>query len=456
MKTFFMSKNTLLYILFLITVTADSCKKQDEFLNALPDISLAVPNTLNDCQLLLQNSTTFNTGDPGIINNTCDDYYVASNYFLLLPVYEQNSLTWVKDMYPNMQLSDWNNPYEQVFTANIVLEALEKISVKSQSDLQQYNELKGYALFFRGRAFFNLLQVFAKAYDSSTATSDPGIPIRLSSDLNIPSVRATVKASYDQVLSDLNAAAGLVPNTPPVISLPGKNAVYGYLARTYLSMRNYTMAYRSADTVLQNNVVLTDYNTLNAPIPISSNTLSEDLFRSSMITYRALLYSSVDSNIYAAYDTNDLRRKVYFFNSRGRIFFRGTYDVQHSNLYDGIATDEMYLVRAECLARSGDAVAAMNDLNTLLRTRYITGTYVDKTAINATDALNQILLERRKELICRGIRWWDIKRLNKESDHATTLVRIVSGTTYTLPPNDSRYALPIPDPEIEISGIQQN
>jgi hypothetical protein len=98
----------------------------------------------------------------------------------------------------------------------------------------------------------------------------------------------------------------------------------------------------------------------------------------------------------------------------------------------------------------------MNDLNTLLMTRWKTGTFVPYQAANADDALQQILTERKKELLFRGTRWADLRRLNKDSKFAMTLTRIINGVTYTLPPNDPRYAMPIPDNEISLSGIPQN
>jgi len=56
----------------------------------------------------------------------------------------------------------------------------------------------------------------------------------------------------------------------------------------------------------------------------------------------------------------------------------------------------------------------------------------------------------------RGQRWTDLKRLNKDSRFAVTLSRTVQGTTYTLPPNDPRYALLIPSEVILNSSMPQN
>jgi len=117
----------------------------------------------------------------------------------------------------------------------------------------------------------------------------------------------------------------------------------------------------------------------------------------------------------------------------------------------------MYLTRAECYARGGDATDAMNDLNTLMAKRWNnTVPFPTYTATSATDALNQILTERRKELCFRGLRWADLRRLNQDPAYAITLQRLLNGTTYSLPPNDLRYTLLIPLDEIQLSGIQQN
>jgi hypothetical protein len=66
------------------------------------------------------------------------------------------------------------------------------------------------------------------------------------------------------------------------------------------------------------------------------------------------------------------------------------------------------------------------------------------------------LLERRKELCFRGLRWQDLRRLNKEPEYAKTLTRKIDGITYTLPPNDPKYVFPIPPNVIALSGMQQN
>jgi hypothetical protein len=223
-------------------------------------------------------------------------------------------------------------------------------------------------------------------------------------------------------------------------------------------MRDYDNAFIYADSSLMLNNTLLDYNTLNAsmsyPVPLFND---ETLFHSIYSTTLTLnLYAKTDSSLYNDYADNDLRKTIFFkTNSDGSHTFKGSYDGS-IRLFNGFAVDEMYLTRAECYARKGNVASAMNDLNTLLSKRWQTGTFTPYTATDANDALTQILNERRKELLMRGIRWTDLRRLNKEPQFQKILVRDIGGSKYYLYPNDKRYVFPIPLEIIQLTGIEQN
>jgi tetratricopeptide (TPR) repeat protein len=297
--------------------------------------------------------------------------------------------------------------------------------------------------------------IWAKAYDRSTAASDLGIPLRLNSDFNEPSVRASVQAVYDKIIGDLEQAIRLLPVAPEHVMRPSRPAAYALLSRTYLAMREYDKAGKYADSCLQLKNTLIDYNTLNssANFPIS-------MFNSEVIAHHSLSTSSLfgktmDSSLYRSYAANDLRKTIFFrSNGDGSYAFKGSY-YGSAILFSGLATDEMYLTRAECFARAGNTTAALNDLNALLVKRYKSGTFVPVTAVDSQDALNKILIERRKELVHRNLRWMDVKRLNKEGANIT-IRRMINNKLYELPPNDPRYALPLPGYIVSITGMPQN
>jgi starch-binding outer membrane protein, SusD/RagB family len=88
--------------------------------------------------------------------------------------------------------------------------------------------------------------------------------------------------------------------------------------------------------------------------------------------------------------------------------------------------------------------------------RLLAGTFTGYSIADAAAALDTILVERRKELAFRGIRWSDLRRLNKEGRNIT-LTRNLNGMSYTLTPNSNLYTLPIPPDVLSFNpGMQQN
>jgi hypothetical protein len=453
---------TLFNAMFILFIS--SCKKQDNFLDAKPDQALVIGSSLTDYQLLLNNETIFNSiSDPGFGMVTADDdYYILDATWDGGTAPERNGYIWAQNFYESDPFyNDWSKPYTQVYYCNTVLEGLSKLQVSAQ-DLSQSNQIKGSALFYRAYAFYNLVQTFAMPYDSATANTDPGICLRLTADFNIPSTRATVQQCYNQILEDLQIALDLLPATATYKTQPSKWATNALFARIYLAMRNYAKAFTYSQACLSQNSILTDYNTLSpSSTNISTTFLDEDIFHSTMVNWSINTRNNaiIDSTLYNSYSANDLRKMRFFFLTNNKPYFKGSYDYK-STKFSGLATDEIYLIRAECNARLGNTTAAMTDLNNLLRTRWLkisgTSTYVDQFAADPNDALMKILVERRKELIFRGLRWTDLRRFNKEPALKKTLTRIIKGVTYTLLPNDVKYAVPIPPTEIQLSGIPQN
>ena len=144
----------------------------------------------------------------------------------------------------------------------------------------------------------------------------------------------------------------------------------------------------------------------------------------------------------------------YYYKPIDSSYLKGSY-AGNFFPFGGLATDELYLIRAECAARAGDSNSAMADINTLLSARWRRGAFPGYTVGSAQEALDTVLLERRKELAFRGLRWTDLRRMNAEGANIT-LTRNLNGTLYTLAPNSPLYVLPIPPDVISLSAIAQN
>lgn len=463
---FMKSKNILIWNLFIIILLFFnfSCQK---FVDIRRSSGQNLIETAEDCQLLLDNYTNLNTGYCSDGEVSTDDYYLNNDGYLSTYITDEDRdlYVWTPSAIRKLAQPQWQEPYQVVYLSNLVMENVEKL--KGKTDQVTLDGLRGASLFFRAYAFWQVAQLYAKPYNSSTSSQDFGIPIRLNSDVNGKSVRGTVEQTYNQIVADLKESVGLLSTTSSVASRPNKVSAYAMLARVYLSMENYPEALNNASLALQVNNKLIDYNTLdtNSVTPfIRFN--KEVIFQSLMNPGLTLdpgpqsnYIAKIDTILVQSYDSNDLRKRVFFElnSSDGSYSFTGNYEPSYtSSFFNGLAVDELYLIRAECYARAGNVSFAMLDLNTLLRSRWLIGKYKEFTSASVDDALSKILIERRKELVMRGQRWTDLRRLNRDSRFAKTLTRNINGVTYALPPNDLRYTLLIPDEVIINSQLEQN
>jgi tetratricopeptide (TPR) repeat protein len=451
-----MKEFKLLLVLFLILMSNYSCKK---YLDEKSDKKLVTPEKIEDLQAILDESFNMN------LNRTPAQGEVASdNYFLLDAIYEglsdnaRNYYVW-KDQVSLVHPNDWSAGYIPVYVANLCLEQVTKIN-KTKDNESKINNVVGSALFFRSYNLLNLTWIYAKAYDKTTAKDEFGIVLRTETDFNSRSKRSNLEETYAMILTDAKEAVAYLPDNPVHVYRPSKAAAYGLISRAYLSMGNVDSAFKYADLSLKIKNQLIDYKnttdvSVNGTNPFKQFN-SETIFYTEMVFEDCVspIYAKIDTNLYSLYANNDLRR-LAFFRTEGKYkSFKGTYTGRRTTLFSGIATDEMFLNRAECYARLGDKDLAMKDLNTLLNKRY-DASFSNLTASNSDEALTIILSERRKELLMRGLRWMDIKRLNK-SGLNLVLKRNLGGQIYTLQPIANRYALPIPMDIIAITGMPQN
>lgn len=446
----------LIYI--LLAGLLSGCTKT--FLDKKPDQTLVVPQTFQDLQALLDNSNSMNINMPALSEVSSDDYYVTDAGFasVTTPMF-RNAYTWNKDLYDGSpDIIDWNYTYQQIFYANVVLEGLEKMTAAQRAG-RQYATEKGSALFFRAYGLYSAAQLFCKPYNAATAAGDLGMPVRTSSDITQKSTRASVKATYDQVIADLQESLGYLPQTVSIKTRPSLAAGNGLLARAYLSMADYPHAFQYAGQALKLYSTLLDYDAASTTKLHSFRKYNDEVIFHSRIYYTSLTNNTsrllIDTTLYRMYVADDLRRVLFFTPAANGQTFKGSY-TGSDDLFNGIATDELYLIRAEAAARLGNTAAALADLNTLLTARYRAGKFTPLNAATAGEALDLVLKERRKELLLRGLRWSDLRRFNQEKGREVTLERQLYGTVYTLPPNSPRYVLPIPDIVIQLGGIPQN
>jgi tetratricopeptide (TPR) repeat protein len=457
-----MKKYQIIFCIIFILFT--SCQK---FLDIKTEGQQVFIKTSQDCLRILDNYSVMNVGFPSDGEASAGDFYINDASYLASARTQEdrNIYTWQPNAIRNAATTQWIPCYFKIYSSNLVLEALDKLSDTPTPELR--NMLRGAALFYRAFNFWQVAQLYTKPYNSENAQVDLGIPLRLNSDINAKSARSTNFQTYNQIITDLEEAANLLPSTVSISSRPSKVAAYAMLARVYLSMHDYDRALEASNKALQIKQDLLNYSTISktslTPFARFNN---EVIFHAVMIQSQLLLsgitatnVAKVEPSLISLYDVNDLRKSIFFkevSGSPGAYAFTGNYEPTTNGTYFvGLAVDELLLIRAECSVRRGDIVSGLTDLNALIKTRW-NGTYTNLTATTADGALQLVLNERRKELLFRNIRWSDLRRLNSEGKLNKTLVRSIQSVDYTLPPNDLRYTLLIPTEVIINSGIEQN
>jgi len=449
-------------ILFAIFAISSSCNS--DFLEVQYNKKLVIPRTLNDYQSLLDNSSTMNSNRSFFLGLISSDEFVINDvtYNTLTSQTEKNLYTWKSgDVYENEQVIEWNSAYKSILYANIVIEgllAMEEAKIRTSS----WREAYGSALFFRGSAFYYLTNTFGEQFIKGISEEKLGIPLRTKSDIEVGAPRSTISECYIQIERDLQMSIDYLSNIATTPFRPSKAASYAMLSRVYLQKSDFQKSLNYADSCLQilNNLV--DYNTLNLA---NTYPFSRDIAANKEVVFVEYVRSpnamnevngNITNELYGLYENHDIRKKAFFnVNKNGGYYFRGSYagtDV----LFAGITVAEILLIKAETEARVGDIAKAITSLDLLRKSRFENGYFMSFSYQNKDHLIEAILLERRRELVFRGLRWNDLKRLNVSQDHRKDLSRMVNGTMYYLNAGDRKYVFPIPTDAVYLGGIPQN
>ncbi|WP_223577922.1 RagB/SusD family nutrient uptake outer membrane protein [Sphingobacterium sp. GVS05A] len=450
-----MKRNITQLILGCLLVAVIGCNK---FLDEKSKSSLAIPKTVKDLQALMDYELYTIRSFPIGMDVAADYYFMNDNDVKSLA-------TVLNDIYllnnKESKLSDWFESYKKIMHANIVLDNIDEAALDGLT-VADKNLTKGTALFHRSWNFFWLVQQFAPAYEAGTAQLELGIPLRTTSDINTSYQRATLEETFAQIVKDLKEAVVLLPDLPLKKTRPSKAAAYAFLARVLLYMGNVEEALRYATLCLQIQHDLMDYNLISPDNATPFELMNEEvIFHCSLASSGGIFGGTkayVDTLLFKSYRENDLRKSLYFKkNTNGFYNFKGSYaGPTGSSEFAGLATDEIYLIKAESEARSNRLLDAKSTLTKLLKTRVEIGKLPD-IPDEKSKLIDFILDEREKELAFRfGIRWGDIKRLNKLYNAGIGIKRIADGKKYELEPNDKRFTMLIPLTVIVEGGLIQN
>ncbi|MBL1407536.1 RagB/SusD family nutrient uptake outer membrane protein [Sphingobacterium faecale] len=430
------------------------------FLDVKPDSSLALVKTVDDYLAIVQNETRMNANYPFSYDYASDFFYLSEQNIDALDETGRYAYLWIAEP---CHANNWNQNYVRIYDTNVVLQGIDhaELGNRTESDRKM---AKGLAAFSKGFTLMQLAALYAPPYERGNNMGKLGIPIRPSANIEEKSVRPSLDDCYKEMERLLIMASNLLPEYTKAKTISNQEAAWAALARFYLVTQNYEKAFAYADSCLQFNGELIDYNLLD---PMASGTQfpilnKEVVFHATKGDFSGISSSSravVDNLLYNKYAVDDLRKSLFYRkNVDGVVGFYGSYDGNVSSaVFSGIARDEIYLIAAECAARLGKLDTAVDRINALREKRIAKGSFTVYNSKDPDNVLRFVLEERERELSFRaGIRWMDLRRLNLEERFKKKIIRSYKGKVYTLEPNDVRYTFKIPDEIVSIGKLEQN
>ena len=364
-------------------------------------------------------------------------------------------------------------------------------SLTDDDEISELESLKGEVHFARALAYSELIKCFCKDYDPDTAGDELGV-VLVSSYYNPGRmVRATLKDSYDFVLSDLEKASDMITldetNNSSYFTKSTVNALY---ARVYLYMRDWEKAAEYATKVIDDeNLALSSTNNNYVTSEMSDyqymwnyDAGTEVIWKVGMTTtsyggalgqrflgynYSAYYPDYVPADpILELYDDNDLRASVFFATVQTgyphhltcplliKYYGNPTFlsvNIRHVNMPKVFRLSEQYLIRSEAYCRLDRFSEATDDLTTLRRARY--SSYAEMS-LNAGNWEQTILDERARELYMEGFRLQDLKRFHRGFEREEQLNTVSSGNTLKIEADNPLFVWPIPQHELDAPGSE--
>ncbi|TNJ46959.1 RagB/SusD family nutrient uptake outer membrane protein [Tamlana fucoidanivorans] len=473
-----------IYLVILILFLAN-CASNDDFLDQEPEINSNIEITRIDELDKLFNGM----GMPAIPNQV--GLWCTDNSSMPQSILDESttfSQTQIDQYLFNTKINrdsdrTWGPFFFYILRANLVLDYINSGELIESDEPGLKELLIAESHFYRAYYLFELAVIY-NLYPSEANANELGMVLRKTSSLTENQSRATLRQTFDFILSELEMALKYPSDEKRSVYRINKATVNAVASRIHLYLGNYDKALEHANNALAGHSAMIDYATEVYELDytfwygdfVYPNTAEQVPFSGTSIAdfyvdkYFYINYTNGNWNtspsqeLLDLYDDNDIRNLFFIEGWFTRYGATTNPWVHYMNSYVGYnpagpGVPEMYLTRAECKARNNDISGAMADVEIVRSHRFHLDNY---TALaipsDAKGAVETIIEERRREDPYE-YRFMDIKRLNNDPlTDPIILSRSANGETVTIQPDDRRYARPIGDEIVILSGgaTQQN
>jgi len=348
----------------------------------------------------------------------------------------------------------YDKAYERISRYNIIIQEV----LDADGSEEEKKEAFAMAKVLRAFSHFMLINTYATQYDATTASSDRGILLVKKFDMEQILTQSTVQDAYDFILEDINEALPELQAVADSPMFPGKSFGYALLAKVNLFMKNYPAALEAAEKSLTYNDFIfdmVDWHNQGLPsFPVPSNPkvdydTPENLYYGGGAwgrpAYGTIGQTAIDRfGLNEGFGSGDIRLDDFYAkpwwitDPKVSLWFARDYYYNTA----GIKSTEVYLIKAEVLARGGDVNEAMDIVNTLRVKRILPDIYVDLIAGSTKETVDIIIDERARELMGTANRFWDMRRMSSESEYAKVFTKEFNGQTYSLNPGSHLLIMP--------------
>ncbi len=369
--------------------------------------------------------------------------------------------------------SHWSYLYSIIQNCNIILLNIDKLSI-SDDDKEYRDDLKGQALAIRGLALFDLTRIFGYPYLKDNGAS-LGVPIVTGiSTIDSKPSRNTVAQCYEAIIADLSSSVTLLGKEFNKGKI-NRWAAMTLLSRVYLYKGDNALALQMAEEAIagaeSNGYAL--WSTEEYPTAwgndASAANPGEVLFEIVNLTTDSPGKESMGYlNSYDGYDDmcitcsfyhllledpDDVRLQLLSFDKTYYAYVNKYQPQQGENITDAniplLRLSEAYLNAAEAAVKVNDNDKAVKYLDAIVRRANPNRTVEGKTL-----TLDDVLNERRKELVAEGHRMYDVIRngltVHRINDSDKKLSKTKHNTEYMdYDWNFYKILLPIPKKEMD-------
>ncbi|HAI83794.1 MAG TPA: hypothetical protein DCL43_09005 [Chitinophagaceae bacterium] len=361
----------------------------------------------------------------------------------------------------------WGNMYSMIDQCNRIIPNIDRVPAANAFETGRKSIIRANLLALRATGHFELLRWYARPF---TANDPLGVPVMTTSSLDGQPARNTVGETLAAIEADYAQALSLLPAVTPATfsdTVLNQINVKGLQARVALYKGEWQRAADLANEVINSNVRPLQTGTNFTNIWNDQNTTGEVLYRIRYNTSTAAgaMWTGTDgtlqfqpsNKLLDTYGTNDVRLTAYIGTgsaangvATGQRFVNKFFiSARGGRVVDAkcMRIAEMYLIRAEALAELNNLTGAADAINTLRAAR-ITG-YTPVTFASRQAAIDEIMLERYKELAFEGFRFFDLKRKGLPvARDARDVDGGANSNWLSLPVGNFRFTFPIPASEL--------